>query len=97
MRERHTHTHTLSRASSWSHTHTDRRTDRQTGAVPTQLQQGAHNLGLDMGQLAVEAALSRCQLMEASDEAHNICVRQCHTLATARKHTADVAELQGKE
>lgn len=55
-----------------------------------------HDPGLYMAQLAVKAPLSCCQLVKACDEAHHIGVRQGYTLATARKHTADITHLQGE-
>lgn len=64
--------------------------------IPTLAQQQVHDPGLDMAQLGVEAALGRCQLMEASDDGHHIGVRQGYTLAPTRKHTADITHLQGE-
>lgn len=65
--------------------------------VPTQAQQGVHNPGLYMAQLAVEVPFGSCQLMEAGNEAHHIGVRQGYTQATTRKHTADKTHLRKVE
>lgn len=60
----------------------------------TQLQQGAYYLCLDIRQLAVELPLGRSQLVEAGDEAHNIPVRERHTLTAAGKHIAHITQLE---